>query len=284
MSGAGIVREPSIWSFITSPPSLKRPAGPSATYASQAGKYGLWTSVWCVYIYKYGRNTDMNMGVWAFTRTYICVYTPYVFTGELCSPTRFSLAETLALAGTTGAGRMAPPTRTRISAKLKRVQGHSVPVDGFRIYGFDVSVFPRGLLPPKHCVTACHRSIPVLCRSNPAGAVHMWTSDAATIAQGTCSEFMCLAIFSLQRIGHEKQSGRNHVHSPVSAGQGCLGVGGGTCRRPTRPQYLSSFWHSHRYTLLIPDVGIVTEASMWSCIISAPSLKGPAGSGGTVHF
>ena len=99
--------------------------GPSATYASQAGKYGLWTSVCCVYTYKYGRNTDMNMGVWAFTRTYICVYTPYVFTGELCSPTRFSLAETLALAGTTGAGRMAPPTRTRISAKLKRVQGHS---------------------------------------------------------------------------------------------------------------------------------------------------------------
>ena len=60
-----------------------------ATYAPQAGKYGLWTSVWCVYMYKYGRNTDMNMGVWAFTRTYICVYTQYAFTGELCSPDAF---------------------------------------------------------------------------------------------------------------------------------------------------------------------------------------------------
>ena len=149
MSGAGIVREPSIWSVITSPPSLKRPAGPSATYASQAGKYGLWTSVCCVYIYKYGRNTDMNMGVWAFTRTYICVYTPYVFTGELCSPTRFSLAETLALAGTTGAGRMAPPTRTRISAKLKRVRDTVYPWMGFVFVDLTYPCFPEA---------CCHRS------------------------------------------------------------------------------------------------------------------------------
>ena len=41
------------------------------------------------------------------------------FTGELCSWTRFSLEEILVLAGTTGAGGMAPPTSTRISARLK---------------------------------------------------------------------------------------------------------------------------------------------------------------------
>ena len=32
-----------------------------------------------------------------------------IFTAELCSRTRFSLAEILVLAGTAGAGRMAPP-------------------------------------------------------------------------------------------------------------------------------------------------------------------------------
>ena len=39
-------------------------------------------------------------------------------------PTRFSLAEILVLAGTTGTGGMAPPTSTRIPARLKFVQGH----------------------------------------------------------------------------------------------------------------------------------------------------------------
>ena len=38
-------------------------------------------------------------------------------------PTRFSLAEILVLAGTASAGRMTPPASTRISARLKRVQG-----------------------------------------------------------------------------------------------------------------------------------------------------------------
>ena len=37
-------------------------------------------------------------------------------------PASFSLAEILVLAGTPGAGRMAPPTSNRISARLKRVQ------------------------------------------------------------------------------------------------------------------------------------------------------------------
>ena len=37
-------------------------------------------------------------------------------------PTRFSLAKILVLAG---AGGMAPPSITRISARLKRAQGHS---------------------------------------------------------------------------------------------------------------------------------------------------------------
>ena len=45
--------------------------------------------------------------------------------GKLCARTRFSLAEILVLAGTTGAGGMAPPTSTKISARLKRAQGHS---------------------------------------------------------------------------------------------------------------------------------------------------------------
>ena len=51
------------------------------------------------------------------------------FTVETCFPTRFSLPEILVLAGTTGAGRMTPPTSARISARLKRVQGHVSPVN-----------------------------------------------------------------------------------------------------------------------------------------------------------
>ena len=48
-----------------------------------------------------------------------------MLTGEPCwGPTRFSLAEILVLAGTAGAGGMAPPTSTRISARMKSGQGH----------------------------------------------------------------------------------------------------------------------------------------------------------------
>ena len=54
---------------------------------------------------------------------------PPMFTGELCFPTHFSLAEILVLPGTAGAGGMATPTNTRTSARLKRVQGHSSPVN-----------------------------------------------------------------------------------------------------------------------------------------------------------
>ena len=48
-------------------------------------------------------------------------------TGELCSWTRFSLAEIVALAATAGDGGMVPPASTRISARLQHigVQGHS---------------------------------------------------------------------------------------------------------------------------------------------------------------
>ena len=54
-----------------------------------------------------------------------------ILTGELCSWTRFSLAEILVLSGTAGAGVMAPPISTRISVRLKRVTGgkHSSPVN-----------------------------------------------------------------------------------------------------------------------------------------------------------
>ena len=44
-------------------------------------------------------------------------------------PARFSLAEIQVLAGTAGAGRIAPPTSTRISARLKLVQRHVSPVN-----------------------------------------------------------------------------------------------------------------------------------------------------------
>ena len=43
--------------------------------------------------------------------------------------TDFSLAEIVVLAGTAGAGGMTPPTSTRISARMKRVQEHSSPVN-----------------------------------------------------------------------------------------------------------------------------------------------------------
>ena len=45
------------------------------------------------------------------------------------SPPYSSLAEILVLAGTAGAGRMAPPTSTRISARMNRVKGHVSSVD-----------------------------------------------------------------------------------------------------------------------------------------------------------
>ena len=56
-----------------------------------------------------------------------------IFTAELCSWTRFSLAEILVLACTAGANGMAPPTITRISARMKRVLGHSSAVNMFSL-------------------------------------------------------------------------------------------------------------------------------------------------------
>ena len=44
-------------------------------------------------------------------------------------PTRFSLAVILVLAGTAGAGGMAPPTSTGISDRMKRVQEYSSPAN-----------------------------------------------------------------------------------------------------------------------------------------------------------
>ena len=56
----------------------------------------------------------------------------------MCSWTRrVSLVDILVLAGNASAGRMTPPVSTRISARMKRVQQYSSPVN--------VSV-PRGLL------------------------------------------------------------------------------------------------------------------------------------------
>ena len=52
----------------------------------------------------------------------------YMFTRETCLRTYFSLAEILVLAGTADAGGMAPPTSTRMSARLKCVQERSSPV------------------------------------------------------------------------------------------------------------------------------------------------------------
>ena len=46
---------------------------------------------------------------------------PRTFTRELRARTHFSLAEILVQAGTAGAGGMAPPISTRISARMKRV-------------------------------------------------------------------------------------------------------------------------------------------------------------------
>ena len=53
------------------------------------------------------------------------IRTQSTFTCELCSWTHYSLEDIVVLTGTTGAGRMAPPTSTRISARLKCVQQHS---------------------------------------------------------------------------------------------------------------------------------------------------------------
>ena len=56
----------------------------------------------------------------------------HVLTAGLCGPlTRFSLVEIVVLAGTTGAGGMAPPTSTtrRVSARMKCTQEHSSPMN-----------------------------------------------------------------------------------------------------------------------------------------------------------
>ena len=53
-----------------------------------------------------------------------------MFTRETCLCTRFSLAESIVLAGTAASGGgMAPPTSTRISDKMKYVLGHVSPVN-----------------------------------------------------------------------------------------------------------------------------------------------------------
>ena len=59
---------------------------------------------------------------------------PYIFTRESCSCTRFSLAEILVLAGTSGAGGKAPLASTRISARLQYVQGHDSRVNIMELY------------------------------------------------------------------------------------------------------------------------------------------------------
>ena len=48
----------------------------------------------------------------------------HTFTGETSSQ-HITTTDILVLGGTAGAGGMAPPARTRFSAKLKRVQTHS---------------------------------------------------------------------------------------------------------------------------------------------------------------
>ena len=53
----------------------------------------------------------------------------YLSINNLCSWTLINLAEILVLAGTAGAGGMAPPTSTGISDRLKCVQGHSSAVN-----------------------------------------------------------------------------------------------------------------------------------------------------------
>ena len=50
-----------------------------------------------------------------------------MFKGEMWFPTRFSLAEILVMDGP--AGNMAPPASTRISARIKHVQGHGSPAN-----------------------------------------------------------------------------------------------------------------------------------------------------------
>ena len=52
-----------------------------------------------------------------------------ILTDELCPITRSSLAEIIVLVGTAGAGGMATPASTSISARLKIVQEHSSPVN-----------------------------------------------------------------------------------------------------------------------------------------------------------
>ena len=56
-----------------------------------------------------------------------------MFTGETCPWTHFILAEILVLAGGTIPLAPAVPASTRISARLKRVQEHSSPVDTHRV-------------------------------------------------------------------------------------------------------------------------------------------------------
>ena len=52
-----------------------------------------------------------------------------MFMDELCSWTPFILAEILVLAGTPGAGGMAPPTNTGKYTRLERVQDYSSAVN-----------------------------------------------------------------------------------------------------------------------------------------------------------
>ena len=74
--------------------------------------------------------------------------------GELRSRTRFGPAETLVLAGTAGAGGIAPPASTRISARTKRVQGHSsLPNTMWRTH------VPPSPLPPEAEPTAVLRDM-----------------------------------------------------------------------------------------------------------------------------
>ena len=129
------------------------------------------------------------------------------FTRELwwAATTRFSLAEMLVLAATAGAGRMAPPTSTKISAGLKCVQGHVSRVN----------------MSPPHSTSAHLPTITVMYK-----CVRAYTY-ARTYT------YQLLVISSLLQIRH--RGGRDHfapprihhitsLHAGYSAQSGCKGL------------------------------------------------------------
>ena len=97
-------------------------------------------------------------------------------------PTRFSLAEILVMVGCSIPSAPAVPASTRISARLKQVQRHGLPVN-------------TRLRPRVHPPNAAHHGPPLL---KQTGSQHMWQTHFSPGTRGSATSTRATVMFPLK--------------------------------------------------------------------------------------